>query len=137
VRSSQRKASWIGSSADLNGSAEGKVLAKWNSERCSLGSSATSGTESRKARNGATERQGMSEFEAVGQALPAKAQRVGGRSESSTSRRSFEKEAIAAKNRVINAREPGRETQARRGKPAGYGDATKRGSVEWRRTSAE
>lgn len=80
------------------------VLAKWNSWRCSFGGGAASGTESRKARNCATERQGMSEFEAVGQALPAIAQRVGGRSESSTSRRSYEKEATAAKNRVIHAR---------------------------------
>jgi hypothetical protein len=66
----------------------------------------------RKARNGTTERQGMSEFEAVGQALPAKAQRVGGRSESSAPRRSFEKEAIAAKNRVIHAHGCWREPQS-------------------------
>jgi hypothetical protein len=79
----------------------------------------------------------MSEFEAVGQALSAQAQRVGGRSESSTSRRSYEKEAIAAKNRVIHGRVCWRESQARLGKPTGYDDATKRGSAEWRRTSAE
>jgi hypothetical protein len=49
------------------------------------------------------ERQGMSELEAAGEALPVKTQRVGGRNESSTPRRTFEKEAIAAKNRVIHA----------------------------------
>jgi hypothetical protein len=124
---SQRKASWIGSTADLNGSAEWKVLAKWNSRRCCFGSSVASGTEKKKARNCTTERQGMSEFEAVGQALPAMAQRVGGRSESSTSRRSYEEEANAAKNRAIYARVCWRESQARREKPTEYGGATKRG----------
>jgi hypothetical protein len=56
-----------------------------------------------KARNGTTARQGMPEFEAGGQALSATAQRVGSRSESSALRRSYEKEAFAAKNRVVHA----------------------------------
>jgi phage gp16-like protein len=79
----------------------------------------------------------MSEFEAVGQALPAKAQRVGGKSESSTSRRSYEKEAIAAKNRAIYARVPdakhGLDARSRQSAMMPRSAA----SVEWRRTSAE
>jgi hypothetical protein len=70
-----------------------------------------SGTETRKARDCTIKRQGMSEFEAGSQALPAKAQRVGSTSESSTLRWSYEKEAIAAKNRVIYAQGCWREPQ--------------------------
>jgi hypothetical protein len=69
----------------------------------------------------------MSEFEAVGQALSAKAQRVGGKSESSTSHRSYEKEAIAAKNPRYLRASTERETRARREKPTECDDAMKRG----------
>jgi hypothetical protein len=66
----------------------------------------------------------MSEFEASGQALPAKAQRVGSKSESSTLRRSYEKEAIAAKNRAIHGQGCWREPQSSRRKPTECDDAT-------------
>jgi hypothetical protein len=68
----------------------------------------------------------MSELAAVGKALPAKAQRVGGKNESSTSRRSYVSKAIAAKKPRYPRADLQRELQARREKPTEDDGATLR-----------